>query len=178
MSCKACAKVLEMIKIKKTGTVLDFAYDRIERIITDCTEEDAGTTISLNIDNIISRTEFRTLYPVERDALRDYVGSVADIVEKMQQEVADNTELRAENKVLADFTRWVIENGAWGYNLELDGADIQEKAEELKLIESKPMTREEWESGGAEFYDEEDIGSADWYHFTDILAEGGNDERS
>ena len=76
------------------------------------------------------------------------------------------------NKELAklkEFARWVIQEGCWNGNLELDGGDIQEKAEELKLIEAKPITRIEWENGGAEFYDEEEIGKADLYHFTNIL---------
>lgn len=95
----------------------------------------------------------------------------------IQAIITDSTEKPITDDPLAKFARWAINKGCGDGTLELDGGDIQEKAEELKLIESKPMTREDWENGGAEFYGEEEIGIADWYHFTDILTEGDEDER-
>jgi hypothetical protein len=90
----------------------------------------------------------------------------------IQQIITDCTQ---EPEPLAEFARWVIENG---WIMELDNMSILNKAEELKLIYEDVLTQEDYDSGHSDTYGPDDVGNSPFYRFTDILAEGKSDADS
>ena len=68
---------------------------------------------------------------------------------------------------LKEFARWVINQECFAN--DIDGASIQEKAEELGLIKLDNVTAEDVETH--DYYTKEDIGDLSIYRFTDILEE-------
>jgi hypothetical protein len=69
---------------------------------------------------------------------------------------------------LKEFARHIISQECWG-NYTVDGADIQEKAEELKLISLDNVTADDVKN--LSYYTKDDIGESTIYRFTDILKE-------
>ena len=65
------------------------------------------------------------------------------------------------------FARWVINTQCFAN--DIDGASIQEKAEELGLIKLDNVTAEDVETH--DYYTKEDIGDPSIYRFTGILEE-------
>ena len=51
---------------------------------------------------------------------------------------------------LKEFAEYVLKQYAWDY--DLDGGDVQDKAEELRLIELRPIPEEQSEDGESEHY--------------------------
>lgn len=61
-------------------------------------------------------------------------------------------ELRAENQRLRKFAEFVLDSYCWEDGAEPDGADLQDKAEELKLIELRPVNPDENDYGESELF--------------------------
>lgn len=79
----------------------------------------------------------------------------------------------AENKKLKEFARWVMRSSWQGV---IDDGNITDKGIEFGLLYETKLQKEDLDDLGGEYlgeyYDEEDIGVASIFHFTDILKEG------
>lgn len=69
-------------------------------------------------------------------------------------------------EALKEFARYIIETECWGYPWELDGGDVQERAEKLGLIEPHTATEEDVDPE----FDYHEVGDT-IYKFTNILKE-------
>jgi len=72
-------------------------------------------------------------------------------------------------KPLKEFARYVIDLECFG---NIDGGDIQEKAEQLGLIKLGQLTEEDYKNHSG-CYDREDIGTLCIYRFTDLIKDKG-----
>jgi len=73
-------------------------------------------------------------------------------------------------KPLKEFARYVIDSECFG---NIDGGDIQEKAEQLGLIKLCKLTEGDYKNH-SEYYNKEDIGTYCIYHFTDLIKDKGD----
>jgi len=114
--------------------------------------------------------EKENICPIEADEIIDTIinqrdGSKTEGV-WMSKSIYEKLKQKSKSiKPLKEFARYVIDLECFG---NIDGGDIQEKAEQLGLIKLCKLTEEDYKNH-SEYYNKEDIGTLCIYHFTDLI---------